>query len=63
MKIRDVIASLESLAPLSLQEGYDNAGLIAGDASMDKDKDGYTNIEEYLNSVVPQVGISETAKK
>ena len=31
MKIRDVIASLESLAPLSLQEGYDNAGLITGD--------------------------------
>ena len=35
----------------------------AGDASLDKDKDGYTNIEEYLNSVVPQVGISATAKK
>jgi hypothetical protein len=34
----------------------------AADASLDKDKDGYTNIEEYLNSVVPQVGIS-TAKK
>ena len=33
MKIRDVIASLESLAPLSLQEGYDNAGLITGDES------------------------------
>ena len=31
MKIRDVIATLESLAPLSLQEGYDNAGLITGD--------------------------------
>ena len=31
MKIRDVVASLESLAPLSLQEGYDNAGLITGD--------------------------------
>ena len=25
----------------------------AGDASLDRNKDGYTNIEEYLNSVVP----------
>lgn len=25
----------------------------AADASLDRDKDGYTNIEEYLNSVVP----------
>lgn len=33
MKIKDVISSLESLAPLSLQEGYDNAGLISGDES------------------------------
>ena len=24
----------------------------AADSSMDRDKDGYTNIEEYLNSVV-----------
>ena len=31
MKIIDVISSLESLAPPSLQEGYDNAGLITGD--------------------------------
>jgi dinuclear metal center YbgI/SA1388 family protein len=31
MKIKDVIASLESLAPPSLQESYDNAGLITGD--------------------------------
>lgn len=35
----------------------------AADASLDKNKDGYTNIEEYLNSVVPQTGISATAKK
>lgn len=39
----------------------------AGDASLDKDKDGYTNIEEYLNSVVPvsnvKPEISKTAKK
>src|SRR4030095_13210391 len=31
MKIKDVIASLEALAPPSLQEVYDNAGLITGD--------------------------------
>src|SRR6188768_2494966 len=31
MKIKDVIASLEAMAPLSLQENYDNAGLITGD--------------------------------
>ena len=31
MKIKDVITSLEAIAPLSLQEGYDNAGLIIGD--------------------------------
>jgi dinuclear metal center YbgI/SA1388 family protein len=33
MKIKDVISLLESLAPLSLQEGYDNAGLITGEES------------------------------
>lgn len=33
MKIKDVIATLEALAPPSLQEGYDNAGLIAGDVN------------------------------
>ena len=35
MKIKDVITSLEALAPLSLQEGYDNAGLITGDENAD----------------------------
>ncbi len=33
MKIADVINALEQLAPLSLQEYYDNAGLITGNAS------------------------------
>src|SRR6187431_3361579 len=32
MKINDVISSLEVIAPPFLQEGYDNAGLITGDA-------------------------------
>ncbi len=31
MKIRDIIKSLEKIAPLSLQENYDNAGLLVGD--------------------------------
>lgn len=31
MKIKEVVASLETLAPPSLQESYDNAGLIIGD--------------------------------
>jgi hypothetical protein len=39
----------------------------AADASNDSDKDGYTNIEEYLNSVVPvanvKPGAARTAKK
>lgn len=33
MKIQDIISFLESIAPLSLQENYDNAGLITGDYS------------------------------
>ena len=35
MKIYEVIQCLESYAPLSLQEDYDNAGLIIGDAAND----------------------------
>ena len=31
VKIEDVTAFLESIAPISLQEGYDNSGLIVGD--------------------------------
>jgi dinuclear metal center YbgI/SA1388 family protein len=34
MKVREVVSALEELAPLSLQESYDNAGLIAGDPEM-----------------------------
>ncbi|MCB0476867.1 MAG: Nif3-like dinuclear metal center hexameric protein [Crocinitomicaceae bacterium] len=33
MRIREVIHYLESLAPLSSQESYDNSGLIVGDAN------------------------------
>ncbi|MEI7982514.1 MAG: Nif3-like dinuclear metal center hexameric protein, partial [Bacteroidota bacterium] len=35
MKIKDVIEFLESVAPLSYQEDYDNAGLITGDSDWD----------------------------
>ena len=30
MKVKEITKYLESLAPLSLQESYDNAGLIVG---------------------------------
>lgn len=33
IRIQDVIAELENIAPPIYQEGYDNAGLIVGDAS------------------------------
>ena len=32
MKIKDITAKIESFAPLSLQESYDNAGLVVGRA-------------------------------
>ncbi len=32
MKIKEIVAAVEEFAPLGLQEEYDNAGLIAGDA-------------------------------
>lgn len=35
MKIKEITDYLESLAPLSSQEGYDNCGLIVGDAQME----------------------------
>ena len=31
MKIQEVISFLETIAPASLQESYDNAGLLTGD--------------------------------
>lgn len=35
MRIHDIIAVLEELAPPSLQESYDNSGLLIGDAGAD----------------------------
>ena len=34
----------------------------AADASADRNKDGYTNIEEYLNSVVPLAAVTPASK-
>jgi dinuclear metal center YbgI/SA1388 family protein len=31
LKVRDIISSIEQLAPLSYQESYDNAGLVVGE--------------------------------
>src|SRR5882757_1030970 len=35
MKIKDIIEVIEEFAPLSLQEGYDNAGLLTGNKEME----------------------------
>ena len=35
MKVQEIIAFLETIAPASLQESYDNAGLITGDTQWD----------------------------
>ena len=34
-KLKEITNYLENLAPLSLQESYDNAGLIVGDANIE----------------------------
>ena len=33
MKIQEIITFLESVAPLTLQETYDNAGLLTGNSN------------------------------
>ncbi len=35
MKVKDITRHLETIAPLSYQESYDNAGLIVGDPNME----------------------------
>jgi dinuclear metal center YbgI/SA1388 family protein len=47
MKIKEIIAALEELAPLSLQENYDNSGLITG------------NSEDEVKSVLCTVDVTE----
>ncbi len=48
MKIADVVSYLEEIAPLSLQESYDNAGLIVG------------NPNTEINSVLLSVDVTES---
>lgn len=38
MKIKDITSYLEALAPLDLQESYDNSGLIVGDSNQEVSK-------------------------
>ena len=38
MKIKEIIAALEALAPPVYQESYDNSGLLVGDANAETDK-------------------------
>jgi dinuclear metal center YbgI/SA1388 family protein len=47
MKIKDIISCLESFAPLSFQESYDNAGLITG------------NPDQTLKSVLLSIDVTE----
>jgi putative NIF3 family GTP cyclohydrolase 1 type 2 len=35
MKIKEIISCIESYAPLSFQESYDNSGLITGDLNQE----------------------------
>lgn len=35
MKIKEITGFLETIAPVQLQESYDNAGLLAGDPEWD----------------------------
>jgi len=35
MKITDIIQELEKLAPLQYAEGFDNVGLLVGDANVE----------------------------
>ena len=35
MKVKEVTSYLESIAPLDLQEDYDNSGLIIGDPDLE----------------------------
>ena len=35
MKVKDIIAPLEELAPLNYAESFDNVGLLVGDAEQE----------------------------
>lgn len=52
MKIKDVLMFLEEIAPLHLQESYDNAGLICGDSN--NEVTGITVCLDALESIVDE---------
>jgi dinuclear metal center YbgI/SA1388 family protein len=54
MKIQSLIGCLEKFAPLSLQEEYDNSGLLIGDKNKDIDKAliAFDITEEILNEAI-----------
>ena len=58
MKVREIAAAIESFAPLSLQESYDNAGLIVGrpDDEVHKALLAVDVTEEVLQEAVEEGG-------
>jgi dinuclear metal center YbgI/SA1388 family protein len=52
LKIRDIVAAIEELAPLSYQESYDNAGLIVGQP--DEDVKGVLVCLDVVEEVVEE---------
>ena len=56
MKIKDITDYLETIAPLSYQESYDNSGLIVGDKNTPLKKVLITLdcIEEVVNEAIKE---------
>lgn len=52
MKLRDIVSSIEEMAPLSYQESYDNSGLIVG--SYDQEITGVLICLDVTESVVEE---------
>ena len=52
MKVKEIVSFLSSVAPLSLQEGYDNAGLIVGD--MNDEVSGILICLDSVESVIDE---------
>ncbi|WP_461631874.1 Nif3-like dinuclear metal center hexameric protein [Labilibaculum euxinus] len=52
MKVRDIVSSIEEMAPLTYQESYDNSGLLVG--SYDSDVTGVLICLDVIESVVEE---------
>lgn len=52
MRIRDIVSSIEQIAPVSYQESYDNSGLIVGDYS--QEVSGVVICLDVIESVVKE---------